>query len=151
MSSHFLLGFQHIFQIFHNTPFEVISFSDVKHFNFLFDLSGNSVEIIFGHFLLSFQICNFLPIIKKNFIIYFQKNKIEEGTPILKLAMVKRLYVKKLSKILHTICHKNLSKKFVKKFVTKNWQKNRQNIRKINSSTNLSKTFVKKFVKKFKK
>ena len=62
------------------------------------------------------------------------RNKIE-GTPILKLVLVKRLKVKKIIRKSQN-SRKNWSKKIVKKF--------HQN----NSSTNSSKNFVKKLVKK---
>ena len=74
----------------------------------------------------------------------FDKNKIE-GTPVLKLAMVKRLKVKKnllknqnLSKNLSKICQKN-RRKIVKKIVNKI----RQKVHQKNSTKNSSKRFVK--------
>ena len=79
---------------------------------------------------------------RTRFTIDFNKNKIK-GTPILKLAMVKRLQVKKnlpkiklRQKIRQNIRQKNSSKTFVKKFVKNIRQKNRQKNRQ-------------KFVKKF--
>ena len=61
------------------------------------------------------------------FLVLNGKKRIE-GTPILKLAMVKRLQVKKFVKNLSKICQKNsskeLSKKMVKRFVKKICQKN---------------------------
>ena len=47
--------------------------------------------------------------LKKKYVVLLERNKIE-GTPILKLAMVKRLKVKK--KISEKNCHKNSSQKF---------------------------------------
>ena len=69
------------------------------------------------------------------------KNKIED-TPILKLAMVKRLYVNKN-------LPKNLSKNFVKKSSKKILKKIVKKIVKKNRQKKLSKKFVKKFVRKF--
>ena len=50
------------------------------------------------------------------------KNKIE-GTPILKMAMVKRLQVIKIFRKIK-ICHENLSQAFAQKFITKFRHKN---------------------------
>ena len=82
------------------------------------------------------QISHFFALVSK--MDHIKKNKIE-GTPILKLAMVKR------SKIHQENCQENSSKKIRQKILQTHRQKIRQNVKKVCQNIS-SKKFLKKIL-----